>query len=98
MLLIVILIIFFFYVAANHHVSNKRLHWRGSNESKHTGNGGVAVPGTGDACEADSVSEVAVTGGDKLAGSDTIADDAVHLKRRLGLFSGVALIVGTMIG
>ena len=56
------------------------------------------VPDSGDGCETDSLSEVAVTGGDKLEGSDTIKNDAVHLKRRLGLFSGVALIVGTMIG
>lgn len=36
--------------------------------------------------------------GDKLEGSDAATDDPVHLKRRVGLFSGVALIVGTMIG
>lgn len=34
----------------------------------------------------------------QLEGSDAAADDPVHLKRRVGLFSGVALIVGTMIG
>ncbi|XP_043275004.1 b(0,+)-type amino acid transporter 1 isoform X2 [Venturia canescens] len=33
-----------------------------------------------------------------LEGPDPEADDAVHLKRRVGLVSGVALIVGTMIG
>ncbi|XP_065569916.1 b(0,+)-type amino acid transporter 1-like isoform X12 [Artemia franciscana] len=37
-------------------------------------------------------------GKDKLGGSSTEEVDAVHLKRRVGLFSGVALIVGTMIG
>ncbi|XP_014259511.1 b(0,+)-type amino acid transporter 1 [Cimex lectularius] len=37
-------------------------------------------------------------GGDKLEGSDTTQGDALHLQRRVGLFSGVALIVGTMIG
>jgi len=41
---------------------------------------------------------VAGPGGDKLEGTDATEDDAVHLKRRVGLFSGVALIVGTMIG
>ncbi|KAK6641603.1 hypothetical protein RUM44_013318 [Polyplax serrata] len=82
----------------NHHVPNKGLHWRGSTESKHTGNGDILAPGTGDGCETDSLTEVAVTGTNKLERSSSIADDAVHLKRRLGLFSGVALIVGTMIG
>ncbi|GAB0092976.1 b(0,+)-type amino acid transporter 1 [Sergentomyia squamirostris] len=40
------------------------------------------------------------TGGmrDSLEGSGTKENDIVHLKRRVGLFSGVALIVGTMIG
>ncbi|CAB3384908.1 Hypothetical predicted protein [Cloeon dipterum] len=33
-----------------------------------------------------------------LEGQGAAKDDALHLKRRLGLFSGVALIVGTMIG
>lgn len=33
-----------------------------------------------------------------LAGSDPETNDPVHLKRRVGLVSGVALIVGTMIG
>lgn len=36
--------------------------------------------------------------GDKLEGPGTTKSDAIHLQRRLGLFSGVALIVGTMIG
>ncbi|KAK6620672.1 hypothetical protein RUM43_010967 [Polyplax serrata] len=88
----------FCHVAGNHHVPNKGLHWRGSTESKHTGNGDILAPGTGDGCETDSLTEVAVTGANKLERSSSIADDAVHLKRRLGLFSGVALIVGTMIG
>ena len=33
-----------------------------------------------------------------LEGTDPEANDSVHLKRRVGLVSGVALIVGTMIG
>ncbi|KAL1455448.1 hypothetical protein WDU94_009539 [Cyamophila willieti] len=37
-------------------------------------------------------------GGDKLAGPGATQDDSLHLERRVGLFSGVALIVGTMIG
>lgn len=40
------------------------------------------------------------TGGmrDTLEGTGTTQNDPIHLKRRVGLFSGVALIVGTMIG
>lgn len=33
-----------------------------------------------------------------MAGSQSKEDDLVYLERRVGLFSGVALIVGTMIG
>ncbi|KAG4076090.1 hypothetical protein HA402_011436 [Bradysia odoriphaga] len=54
--------------------------------------------GTGDpeATETDSSG----TGGmrDSLEGTGAKKNDAVHLQRRVGLFSGVALIVGTMIG
>ncbi|XP_067004507.1 b(0,+)-type amino acid transporter 1 [Anabrus simplex] len=39
-----------------------------------------------------------VPAGDQLEGTDAAEDDTLHLKRRVGLFSGVALIVGTMIG
>ncbi|XP_040160882.1 b(0,+)-type amino acid transporter 1 isoform X3 [Anopheles arabiensis] len=35
---------------------------------------------------------------DALEGPGSAQNDAIHLKRRVGLFSGVALIVGTMIG
>uniref|UniRef100_A0A182MSY9 b(0,+)-type amino acid transporter 1 n=1 Tax=Anopheles culicifacies TaxID=139723 RepID=A0A182MSY9_9DIPT len=40
------------------------------------------------------------TGGmrDALEGPGSTQNDIIHLKRRVGLFSGVALIVGTMIG
>nr|CAD7591705.1 unnamed protein product [Timema genevievae] len=48
--------------------------------------------------EENEVSEVALTAGDQLERSGSAEDDALHLKRRVGLFSGVALIVGTMIG
>lgn len=40
----------------------------------------------------------AASGPDQLEGPGSIEDDALHLKRRVGLISGVALIVGTMIG
>ncbi|KAI5699939.1 hypothetical protein M8J76_007697 [Diaphorina citri] len=38
------------------------------------------------------------SGRNKLARHGTTQDDTLHLERRVGLFSGVALIVGTMIG
>ncbi|XP_046586731.1 b(0,+)-type amino acid transporter 1 isoform X3 [Neodiprion lecontei] len=37
-------------------------------------------------------------GGGGVEGADAAENNAVHLKRRVGLVSGVALIVGTMIG
>lgn len=40
----------------------------------------------------------ATSGPDQLEGPSSIEDDTLHLKRRVGLISGVALIVGTMIG
>lgn len=59
--------------------------------------GGTGGGECGAADEADTLSE-AGAGGDKLEGTDSTQDDALHLERRVGLFSGVALIVGTMIG
>lgn len=35
---------------------------------------------------------------ESMEGSGTKAKDPIQLEKRLGLFSGVALIVGTMIG
>ncbi|CAH0553340.1 unnamed protein product [Brassicogethes aeneus] len=40
----------------------------------------------------------AAAGPDQLEGPGSIENDSIHLKRRVGLISGVALIVGTMIG
>ncbi|XP_049781978.1 b(0,+)-type amino acid transporter 1 isoform X1 [Schistocerca cancellata] len=48
--------------------------------------------------EAGALSELSGTGGDQLERPSPTANDTVHLERRVGLFSGVALIVGTMIG
>ncbi|XP_055635136.1 b(0,+)-type amino acid transporter 1 isoform X1 [Toxorhynchites rutilus septentrionalis] len=52
--------------------------------------------GTSETAETDSSG----TGGmrDSLEGTGSAQNDLIHLKRRVGLFSGVALIVGTMIG
>ncbi|XP_031339644.1 b(0,+)-type amino acid transporter 1 isoform X1 [Photinus pyralis] len=48
--------------------------------------------------EGGGVEESATAGPDKLEGSGSTENDTLHLKRRVGLISGVALIVGTMIG
>ncbi|KAG8320114.1 hypothetical protein J6590_076315 [Homalodisca vitripennis] len=63
---------------------------------------GVLWAAGGDDCgtapdETDTLSDPGA-GGDKLEGTDSAQDDTLHLQRRVGLFSGVALIVGTMIG
>uniref|UniRef100_A0A182N4W8 b(0,+)-type amino acid transporter 1 n=1 Tax=Anopheles dirus TaxID=7168 RepID=A0A182N4W8_9DIPT len=57
---------------------------------------GTLGRGTSETAETDSSG----TGGmrDALEGPGAAQNDAIHLKRRVGLFSGVALIVGTMIG
>uniref|UniRef100_A0A182R1G9 b(0,+)-type amino acid transporter 1 n=2 Tax=Cellia TaxID=44534 RepID=A0A182R1G9_ANOFN len=57
---------------------------------------GTLGRGTSETAETDSSG----TGGmrDALEGPGSTQNDIIHLKRRVGLFSGVALIVGTMIG
>ncbi|XP_050069364.1 b(0,+)-type amino acid transporter 1 isoform X2 [Anopheles maculipalpis] len=57
---------------------------------------GTLGRGTSETAETDSSG----TGGmrDALEGPGAAQNDIIHLKRRVGLFSGVALIVGTMIG
>ncbi|XP_060524207.1 b(0,+)-type amino acid transporter 1 isoform X1 [Cylas formicarius] len=75
--------------------------WRGSRGSAtlngcHVGslrNGGLG--GEGDAYAG---TEEGPGGPDKLERSGPTENDPIHLKRRVGLISGVALIVGTMIG
>ncbi|XP_039288487.1 b(0,+)-type amino acid transporter 1-like isoform X2 [Nilaparvata lugens] len=57
-------------------------------------NGGLWGAGGQD----DSSEMGGAAGGDQLERADATQDDALHLQRRVGLFSGVALIVGTMIG
>ncbi|CAH2068491.1 unnamed protein product, partial [Iphiclides podalirius] len=65
--------------------------------------GGLVWRGCSGGCDAEdgaagALADGNLNPGDKLEGSDAATDDPVHLKRRVGLFSGVALIVGTMIG
>ncbi|XP_052865751.1 b(0,+)-type amino acid transporter 1 isoform X1 [Anopheles cruzii] len=69
--------------------------------NSHNGDGtaqlnGTLGRGTSETAETDSSG----TGGmrDALEGPGSAQNDLIHLKRRVGLFSGVALIVGTMIG
>ncbi|KPJ19214.1 B(0,+)-type amino acid transporter 1, partial [Papilio machaon] len=64
---------------------------------------GVVWRGCSGGCDAEdgaagALADGNLNPGDKLEGSGAAPDDPVHLKRRVGLFSGVALIVGTMIG
>lgn len=59
---------------------------------------GVHWRGNGLSAESTEADECAVPAGDQLEGTGAVEDDSLHLKRRVGLFSGVALIVGTMIG
>ncbi|XP_022908162.1 b(0,+)-type amino acid transporter 1 isoform X2 [Onthophagus taurus] len=56
------------------------------------GSGGDSEGGTG------CFEGTGCTGPDQLEGPGPTENDALHLKRRVGLVSGVALIVGTMIG
>ncbi|GLV31090.1 sobremesa [Carabus blaptoides fortunei] len=64
--------------------------------------GGTGIGlGAGDCCTGgggDTEAAGGCGGPHRLEGPGTTADDTVHLKRRVGLVSGVALIVGTMIG
>lgn len=87
----------FFLFAGNNNASPKEgLQWRGGVR------GDVVCGGGGSECGGcGSPGDLEGSGGggpDQLEGSGPVADDAVHLKRRVGLVSGVALIVGTMIG
>lgn len=85
---------FCFIVAGNNNAFPKEgLQWRGRN-GLCNGNGGGGDDGEGGG----SIESSAATGTDQLEGSGPIENDALHLKRRVGLISGVALIVGTMIG
>ncbi|XP_012266742.1 b(0,+)-type amino acid transporter 1 isoform X2 [Athalia rosae] len=61
--------------------------WEGGAQLQQQGTGG----GLGD-------DEDGGGGGGGLEGTDAAQNNAIHLKRRVGLVSGVALIVGTMIG
>ncbi|XP_017775722.1 PREDICTED: b(0,+)-type amino acid transporter 1-like [Nicrophorus vespilloides] len=88
----------------NNNASPKEgLQWRGRNSGGGLGlgqcNGECNGSGDGEAGGGHHQENGAAgQGPDKLEGSESIENDTLHLKRRVGLVSGVALIVGTMIG
>nr|XP_018898647.1 PREDICTED: b(0,+)-type amino acid transporter 1 isoform X1 [Bemisia tabaci] len=63
-----------------------------------SGGGGSGGGAGGSGGEAETDDQDDGPRGDKLEGADPAQDDTLHLQRRVGLLSGVALIVGTMIG
>ncbi|KAJ8970754.1 hypothetical protein NQ317_011684 [Molorchus minor] len=90
----------------NNNASSKDgVQWRGNRTSSNghcngSGNGMGAFDGTGDiegGGEGKGSEGSAAAGPDQLEGPGSIENDPIHLKRRVGLVSGVALIVGTMI-
>ncbi|CAH1109446.1 unnamed protein product [Psylliodes chrysocephalus] len=97
--------------SGNNNASSKegQLQWRGNrsiSNGGHTGCNGTSLCGSlggldggfGDGEGTPGGTEGGAAGQDKLERPGAIEDDAIHLKRRVGLISGVALIVGTMIG
>ncbi|CAH1986101.1 unnamed protein product [Acanthoscelides obtectus] len=82
-----------------------RAQWRGNRTasigSTGAGAGGNAGGDSGGRCNGTAPQdggEAGPKGPDQLEGPGTAQNDSLHLKRRVGLVSGVALIVGTMIG
>jgi L-type amino acid transporter 9 len=93
-------------LSGNNNASPKDgVQWRGNRTSNGQCNGtgcglrfsGLAADGEGGGGFNGS-EESAAAGPDQLEGPGSIENDTIHLKRRVGLVSGVALIVGTMIG
>lgn len=85
-----------FCFSGNNNASTKEgLQWRGRSNGQCNGDGGCAI---GDAEGGTGVEGTAGSGPDQLEGAGPTENDALHLQRRVGLISGVALIVGTMIG
>nr|CAI5817480.1 unnamed protein product [Callosobruchus analis] len=82
-----------------------RAQWRGnraaSTGSTGTGGTGGDAGGDGGHCNGGTPQdggEAGTKGPDQLERTGSTQNDSLHLKRRVGLVSGVALIVGTMIG
>lgn len=91
-------------LAGNNNASPKDgIQWRGNRSSNGQCNGaGCGIQCNGDGGDGEGggfgSEESAAAGPDQLEGPGSIENDTIHLKRRVGLVSGVALIVGTMIG
>ncbi|VEN52690.1 unnamed protein product, partial [Callosobruchus maculatus] len=83
-----------------------RAQWRGNRtistgSTGGTGGAGGNAGGDGGRCNGGTPQdggEAGPKGADQLEGAGSAQNDSLHLKRRVGLVSGVALIVGTMIG
>ncbi|KAK9730242.1 hypothetical protein QE152_g15362 [Popillia japonica] len=87
-----------YIITGNNNASTKEgLQWRGRSNGQCNGDG-CGGGGFGDSESGTGVDGTAGSGPDKLEGAGPTENDALHLKRRVGLISGVALIVGTMIG
>lgn len=93
-------------ICGNNNVQSKDgIQWRGNKGGSSASENGCGIGRnmyrTGSASSGDpeeGAEGTSAGGGDQLEGPCSIKDDTIHLKRRVGLFSGVALIVGTMIG
>lgn len=88
-----------FFSGNNNAFPKEGLQWRGGKCNNNLSNGGTNGGSVCDDGESGGCIEgSAAAGTDQLEGSGPTENDALHLKRRVGLISGVALIVGTMIG
>nr|XP_023029478.1 large neutral amino acids transporter small subunit 1-like isoform X2 [Leptinotarsa decemlineata] len=93
-------------IEGNNNASPKDGHvqWRGSRSSNGQCNGLSGCGLDGGAGDSEGGGPAAGSEGSAAAGQDKLErpssteNDTIHLQRRVGLFSGVALIVGTMIG
>ncbi|XP_018565288.1 b(0,+)-type amino acid transporter 1 isoform X1 [Anoplophora glabripennis] len=93
------------FTGNNNASSKDGVQWRGSRTSNgHCNGAGCGLGGFGGAGDGEGggggngTEGSAAAGPDQLERASSIENDTIHLKRRVGLISGVALIVGTMIG
>lgn len=91
------------FLSGNNNATPKEgVQWRGnrsgSGQCNGTGCGLRFIGGDTETGGFNGSEDSAAGGPDQLEGPGSIENDTIHLKRRVGLISGVALIVGTMIG